>query len=94
MMVFSIVLILAQPALALDRLGSIDIPDKTNGTINLITLQYEAIEKSSLENPVVDPNFNTMRDEGMNKVTATIIVVGVLLVATVAPLVTWWYFSK
>ncbi len=57
-------------------------------------LKYEAKEKTSLENPVVDPNFNVMRNTDMNKPLAVILVGGILIVAIIAPIVTWKYFSR
>ncbi len=69
-----------------------------NNTIKHVTLfselGYEAKEKTSLDNPVVDPNFNVMRNNDMNQFQALILVAGILIVAVIAPLVTWWYFSK
>ena len=46
------------------------------------------------DSPVVDPNFNTMRSKDADSSTATYIVVGLLIAATIIPLATWWYFSK
>ena len=47
-----------------------------------------------LTTPVVDPNFNTMRTKDTESSTATYIVIGLLIAATIIPLATWWYFSK
>ncbi len=47
-----------------------------------------------IEGEVTDPNFNVMRNKATNKTTAVAWVVGCLLVATVVPLGTWWYFSR
>ena len=55
---------------------------------------YEKSQPSSIDNPVVDPNFNTMRSKDADSSTATYIVVGLLIAATIIPLATWWYFSK
>ena len=55
---------------------------------------YEKSQPSSIDNPVVDPNFNTMRSNDTENSTATYIVVGLLIAATIIPLATWWYFSK
>tara|TARA_B100000886_G_scaffold23919_1_gene15245 strand:+ start:972 stop:1283 length:312 start_codon:yes stop_codon:yes gene_type:complete len=55
---------------------------------------YEKSQPSSIDNPVVDPNFNTMRSKDTQNSTATYIVVGLLIAATIIPLATWWYFSK
>ena len=57
-------------------------------------INYEKSQPSSIDNPVIDPNFNSMRAEDANSSTATYIVVGLLVAATVIPLATWWYFSK
>ena len=55
---------------------------------------YEKSQPSSIDNPVVDPNFNMMRSKDTNSSTATYIVIGLLIAATIIPLATWWYFSK
>ena len=55
---------------------------------------YEKSQPSSIDNPVVDPNFNAMRSKDSDTSTATYIVVGLLVAATIIPLATWWYFSK
>ena len=57
-------------------------------------INYEKSQPSSIDNPVVDPNFNTMRAEDTNSSTATYIVIALLVFATIIPLATWWYFSK
>ena len=57
-------------------------------------INYEKSQPSSIDNPVVDPNFNVMRSKDTNSSTATYIVIGLLIAATIIPLVTWWYFSK
>ena len=57
-------------------------------------INYEKSQPSSIDNPVVDPNFNSMRAEDTENTTATYIVVGLLVAATIIPLATWWYFSK
>ena len=57
-------------------------------------INYEKSQPSSIDNPVVDPNFNAMRAEDTENTTATYIVVGLLVAATIIPLATWWYFSK
>ena len=57
-------------------------------------INYEKSQPSSIDNPVVDPNFNAMRAEDTENSTATYIVVGLLVAATIIPLATWWYFSK
>ena len=58
------------------------------------TINYEKSQPSSIDNPVVDPNFNAMRSKDSDTSTATYIVVGLLVAATIIPLATWWYFSK
>ncbi len=58
-------------------------------------INYEKSQPSSIDNPVVDPNFNAMRDEDAESSSTSIyIVVGLLVAATIIPLATWWYFSK
>ena len=57
-------------------------------------INYEKSQPSSIDNPVVDPNFNAMRSNDTNSSTATYIVIGLLIAATIIPLATWWYFSK
>ena len=57
-------------------------------------INYEKSQPSSIDNPVVDPNFNAMREKDAESSTATYIVIGLLLAATIIPLATWWYFSK
>ena len=58
------------------------------------TISYEKSQPSSIDNPVVDPNFNVMRSNDTESSTATYIVIGLLIAATIIPLATWWYFSK
>ena len=58
------------------------------------TINYEKSQPSSIDNPVVDPNFNVMRSKETGNSTATYIVIGLLVAATIIPLATWWYFSK
>ena len=57
-------------------------------------INYEKSQPSSIDNPVVDPNFNAMRSKDSDTSTATYIVVALLVAATIIPLATWWYFSK
>ena len=57
-------------------------------------INYEKSQPSSIDNPVIDPNFNTMRSKDTESSTATYIVIGLLIAATIIPLATWWYFSK
>ena len=63
-------------------------------TLQKTILYYEKSQPSSIDNPVVDPNFNTMRSNDTESSTATYIVIGLLIAATIIPLATWWYFSK
>ena len=57
-------------------------------------INYEKSQPSTIDNPVVDPNFNSMRAKDAESSTATYIVIGLLVAATIIPLATWWYFSK
>ena len=57
-------------------------------------INYEKSQPSSIDNPVIDPNFNVMRSKDTQSSTATYIVIGLLIAATIIPLATWWYFSK
>ena len=57
-------------------------------------INYEKSQPSSIDNPVGDPNFSTMRSKDTESSTATYIVIGLLIAATIIPLATWWYFSK
>ncbi len=57
-------------------------------------VNYEKSQPSSIDNPVVDPNFNVMRSKDTESSTATYIVISLLIAATIIPLATWWYFSK
>ena len=85
-------------------LVSIPLQAKANSLINsdkifIVTQQktiinYEKGQPSSIDNPVVDPNFNVMRSSDTESSTATYIVIGLLIAATIIPLATWWYFSK
>ena len=59
-----------------------------------IISNYEKSQPSSIDNPVVDPNFNVMRSNDTDSSTAIYIVIGLLIAATIIPLATWWYFSK
>ena len=69
--------------------------NKNFGTTQQRTvINYEKSQPSSIDNPVVDPNFNTMRSKDTESSTATYIVIGLLIAATIIPLATWWYFSK
>ena len=76
-------------AKSFNNIGNLFIVGQQKAIIN-----YEKSQPSSIDNPVVDPNFNTMRAEDAESSTATYIVVGLLVAATIIPLATWWYFSK
>ena len=75
---------------------------ESNNSINRIfgvtqqktIINYEKSQPSSIDNPVIDPNFNVMRSKDTESSTATYIVIGLLIAATIIPLATWWYFSK
>ena len=94
---FSIVLIvlifIALPIRAysenINNIGDLFMVSQQKTVIN-----YEKSQPSSIDNPVVDPNFNAMRAEDAESSTATYIVIGLLVAATIIPLATWWYFSK
>ena len=72
----------------------ISIPNYLGITQQKTIINYEKSQPSSIDNPVVDPNFNTMRSSDTESSTATYIVIGLLIAATIIPLATWWYFSK
>ena len=63
-------------------------------SIPLAALKYEIKESTSLTAPITDPNFNVMRKKELGRSMAIPLVVGILTIAIVAPLATWWYFSK
>ncbi len=60
----------------------------------IATLKYEAKDPTTLQNPVTDPNFNVMRNKELGRSRAIPLVVGVLIIAIIAPIATWMYFSK
>ena len=75
---------------SLKNIGNLFIVSQQKTIIN-----YEKSQPSSIDNPVVDPNFNAMRDvDAESSSTSIYIVVGLLVAATLIPLATWWYFSK
>ena len=74
---------------SINNIGKIFIVSQQKTIIN-----YEKSQPSSIDNPVVDPNFNTMRADDTESSIATYIVVALLVAATIIPLATWWYFSK
>ena len=86
---FFIVMPMKSYAETFNNIGDLFIVSQQKTIIN-----YEKSQPSSNDNPVVDPNFNAMRAEDTENTTATYIVVGLLVAATVIPLATWWYFSK
>ena len=49
---------------------------------------------STLKAPVTDPNFNVMRNRDIEKGKAKFYVVGLLILATIVPLITWLAFSR
>ena len=73
----------------ISNINSLFVVTQSKATIN-----YEKSQPSSIDNPVVDPDFNVMRSKDTESSTATYIVVGLLIAATIIPLATWWYFSK
>ena len=56
-------------------------------------INYEKSQPSAISNPVVDPNFNTMRSTDMDSSSATYFVIALLIAASIVPLATW-YFSR
>ena len=79
---------------------AVDVEDVINiNRLFVVTQQkniinYEKSQPSSIDNPVVDPNFNVMRSKDTENSTASYIIIGLLIAATIIPLATWWYFSK
>ena len=84
-----IVLPMRTYAESFNNIGDLFIVSQQKTVVN-----YEKSQPSSIDNPVVDPNFNAMRAEDTENSTATYIVIGLLVAATIIPLATWWYFSK
>ena len=75
---------------SVDYIGNLFLVGQQKTIIN-----YEKSQPSSIDNPVVDPNFNAMRDvDAESSSTSIYIVIGLLVAATLIPLATWWYFSK
>ena len=73
-----------------DNIGNLFLVGQQKTIIN-----YEKSQPSSIDNAVVDPNFNAMRDvDAESSSTSIYIVIGLLVAATIIPLATWWYFSK
>ena len=79
----------AEGAESLSNINKLFVVTQQKAIIN-----YEKSQPSSIDNPVVDPNFNVMRSKDTESSTATYIVIGLLIAATIIPLATWWYFSK
>ena len=92
LLVTGLLLLLIPATSYADSNNNIDLIFAT--TQQKITINYEKSQPSSIDNPVIDPNFNTMRSKDADSSTATYIVVGLLIAATIIPLATWWYFSK
>ena len=85
-----IALPLSTYAKSFDNIGDLFLVSQQKTVIN-----YEKSQPSSIDNPVVDPNFNAMRaEDAENSSTSTYIVIGLLVAATIIPLATWWYFFK
>ena len=61
---------------------------------NFATLDYEAKENTTLQQPITDPNFNVMRNQELGKSKAIPLVVGILLIAIITPIATWYYFNN
>ena len=87
-----LIFILIPPTTFAESVGSLNTFFAVNQQKTIIN--YEKSQPSSIDNPVVDPNFNVMRSKDTNSSTATYIVIGLLIAATIIPLATWWYFSK
>ena len=77
-------------ALNFDKIPNLN----SSHSINLAVLNYEEKDSTSLKDPIIDPNFNVMRTKELSKFKAIPLVVGVLVLAIIAPVVTWIYFSK
>ena len=87
---FFITLPISTYAESFSNIGDLFIVSQQKTIIN-----YEKSQPSSIDNPVVDPNFNAMRaEDAESSSTSTYIVIGLLVAATIIPLATWWYFSK
>ena len=56
-------------------------------------INYEKSQPSSIENPVIDPNFNVMRSSDSNNSNALYAVIGLIVAAAIIPIATF-YFSK
>ena len=92
LLVTGLLLLLIPATSYADSNNNIDLIFAT--TQQKISINYEKSQPSSIDNPVVDPDFNVMRSQDTESSTATYIVIGLLIAATIIPLATWWYFSK
>jgi len=92
LLVSGLLLLLIPSATYADSNSNIDIIFAT--AQQKTSINYEKSQPSSIDNPVIDPDFNVMRSQDTESSTATYIVIGLLTAATVIPLATWWYFSK
>ena len=84
-------------SLASFPLKGLSLNNNLNNNIFLVAQQkniinYEKSQPSSIENPVVDPNFNVMRSDAQTS-NAIYVVVGLIIAAAIIPLATF-YFSK
>ena len=85
-------LVLAKPSSAIS--DTTKFKQLHTNSIPFAALKYEIKESSSLTAPITDPNFNVMRKKELGRSMAIPLVIGVLIIAVVAPLATWWFFSK
>ena len=77
---------------------SFTLENNINSEILLVAPQnaisnYEKSQPSSIENPVVDPNFNVMRSADNQTSNALYVVIGLIVAAAIIPIATF-YFSK
>ena len=85
-------LVLAKPSSAISATTRFN--QFHSNSIPFAALKYEIKESNSLTAPITDPNFNVMRKKELGRSMAIPLVIGVLIIAVVAPLATWWFFSK
>ena len=85
-------LVLAKPSSAIS--ATTKFYKLHSNSIPFAALKYEIKESTSLTAPITDPNFNVMRKKELGRSMAIPLVIGVLIIAIVAPLATWWFFSK
>ncbi len=50
--------------------------------------------QSTLQSEITDPNFNRMRERDTGKVKAIFLVGGLIAIAVIVPVVTWWALSR